>query len=201
MERIEEEMIYIHSISIVCVENCRLIHGFNDSEVILVTSFSLLSKPILDLFQIQWAFHWMHFTELVPLRISVLITLWIISVLILRHRTVREMMEDQFMISICMDMKGMWNGLWSSPIASFPDPSILWLYPIGSYKPVYSPHCHLHFLSHPVATYPIELNRVSLLINARDTNPCCSPTIFRIYRERAVDPSLFSSPFEWWGRS
>ena len=60
MERIEEEMIYIHSISIVCVENCRLVHGFDDSEVTLVTSFSLLSKPILDLFQIQWAFHWMN---------------------------------------------------------------------------------------------------------------------------------------------
>ena len=40
----------------------RLVHEFDDSEVILVTSsFSLLSKPILDLFQIQWAFHWMNF--------------------------------------------------------------------------------------------------------------------------------------------
>ena len=36
-------------------------YGFDDSEVTLVTSsFSLLSKPILDLFQIQWAFHWMN---------------------------------------------------------------------------------------------------------------------------------------------
>ena len=36
----------------------RLVYGFDDSEVTLVTSsFSLLSKPILDLFQIQWAFH------------------------------------------------------------------------------------------------------------------------------------------------
>ena len=36
----------------------RLVHEFDDSEVTLVTSsFSLLSKPILDLFQIQWAFH------------------------------------------------------------------------------------------------------------------------------------------------
>ena len=42
--------------------NFRLVYGFDDSEVILVTSsFSLLSKPILDLFQIQWAFHWMNF--------------------------------------------------------------------------------------------------------------------------------------------
>ena len=61
MERIEEEMIYIHSISIVCVENFRLVHEFDDFEVTLVTSFSLLNKPILDLFQSQWAFHWMNF--------------------------------------------------------------------------------------------------------------------------------------------
>ena len=42
--------------------NFRLVYGFDDSEVTLVTSsFSLLSKPILYLFQIQWAFHWMNF--------------------------------------------------------------------------------------------------------------------------------------------
>ena len=36
----------------------RLVYGFDDSEMTLVTSsFSLLSKPILYLFQIQWAFH------------------------------------------------------------------------------------------------------------------------------------------------
>ena len=41
--------------------NFRLVYGFDDSEVTLVTSsFSLLSKPTLDLFQIQWAFHWMN---------------------------------------------------------------------------------------------------------------------------------------------
>ena len=143
-------------------------------------------------------------TGLVPIRISVLITSWITSTLILRHWIVQEMMEDQVMISICMDMKGMRNGSWSSPIVSDPDPSILWLYLIGSYKPVYSSHCHLHFLSHPDTTYPIESNCFSLLTNAHDTNPCCSPTIFRINREReerAVDLSLFSSPLEWWGRS
>ena len=39
----------------------RLVHEFDDSEVILVTSsFSFLSKPILYLFQIKWAFHWMN---------------------------------------------------------------------------------------------------------------------------------------------
>ena len=41
--------------------NFRLVYGFDDSEVTLVTSsFSLLSKPILYLFQIQWAFHRMN---------------------------------------------------------------------------------------------------------------------------------------------
>ena len=39
----------------------RLVYEFDDSEMTLVTSsFSLLSKPIHDLFQIQWAFHWMN---------------------------------------------------------------------------------------------------------------------------------------------
>ena len=42
--------------------NFRLVYGFDDSEVTLVTSsFSLLSKPTLYLLQIKWAFHWMHF--------------------------------------------------------------------------------------------------------------------------------------------
>ena len=59
-------------------------------------------------------------TGLVPIRISVLITSWIISVLILRHRTVREMMEDQVMISICMVMKGMWNGYEAILLHPFP---------------------------------------------------------------------------------
>ena len=41
--------------------NIRLVYEFDDSEVTLVTSsFSLLSKSILDLFQIQWAFHRMN---------------------------------------------------------------------------------------------------------------------------------------------
>ena len=39
----------------------RLVYGFDDSEMTLVTSsFSLLSKPILDLFQIQWTSHRMN---------------------------------------------------------------------------------------------------------------------------------------------
>ena len=41
--------------------NIRLVYGFDDSEMTLVTSlFSLLSKSILDLFQIQWASHRMN---------------------------------------------------------------------------------------------------------------------------------------------
>ena len=36
----------------------RLVYEFDDSEMTLVTSsFSLLSKSILDLFQIKWASH------------------------------------------------------------------------------------------------------------------------------------------------
>ena len=43
----------------------RLVYGFDDSEMTLVTSsFSLLSKPILDLFQIQWAFHGMNLSRI-----------------------------------------------------------------------------------------------------------------------------------------
>ena len=41
--------------------NFRLVYGFDDSGVTLVTSsFSLLGKPILDQFQIQWTFHGMN---------------------------------------------------------------------------------------------------------------------------------------------
>ena len=40
----------------------RLVYEFDDSEMTLVTSsFSLLSKPILNLLHIQWASHWMNF--------------------------------------------------------------------------------------------------------------------------------------------
>ena len=88
--------------------NFRLVYGFDDSEVTLVTSsFSLLSKFIPDLFQIKWAFQWMNFNWIGSIRIPVLITSWIIPTLILKHRIVWEMMEDQVMISICIVMKGM----------------------------------------------------------------------------------------------
>ena len=59
-------------------------------------------------------------TGLVPLRISVRISLWIIIAFILWNRTVREMMEDQVMISIYMVMKGMWNGYLAILLHPFP---------------------------------------------------------------------------------
>ena len=43
-----------------------------------------------------------------------------------------EMMDDQVMISICMDMKGMRNGYEAILWHPFPIRSILWLYLIGS---------------------------------------------------------------------
>ena len=59
-------------------------------------------------------------TGLVPIRISVLITSWIVSILSLRHRIVQEMMEDQVMILICMVMKGMRNGYEAVLLHPFP---------------------------------------------------------------------------------
>ena len=59
-------------------------------------------------------------TGLVPIRISVLITSWITPILTLRHRIVQKMMEDQFMISICMVMKGMRNGYVAVLLHPFP---------------------------------------------------------------------------------
>ena len=54
------------------------------------------------------------------IRIPVRITSCIIPILILKHRIVREMMEDQFMISICMVMKGMRNGYEAILLHPFP---------------------------------------------------------------------------------
>ena len=121
-------MIYIHSIFIVCVENCRLVHGFDDSEVTLVTSFSLLSKPILDLFQIQWAFHWMNLN-------------WIGSHSYLRshivvdhlcsHSKASDRAGNDGRSGHDLDLHGRERDVkrvFSHPIASFPNPSILWLY-------------------------------------------------------------------------
>ena len=155
-------MSMVHSISIVCVENCRLIHGLYDTEVTLVTlSFSLLSKPIPDLFQIKWAFHWMHFTELVPIRISVLITSWITPILILRHRIVREMMEDQVMISICMVMKGMRNGY--EAILWHPFPIRLFCGSISGVPSNLSILSTATSTSSPTVIQPIPSNRTDLV--------------------------------------
>jgi len=111
----------------------RLVYGFDDSEVILVTSsFSLLSKPILDLFQIQWAFHWMNLN-------------WIGSHSYLRSHIVVDYHCFHFMESNRagndgrsghdLDLHGHERDakrVWSHPVASFPDQSILWLYLMGS---------------------------------------------------------------------
>ena len=113
--------------------NFRLVYGFDDSEVILVTSsFSLLSKPILDLFQIQWAFHRMHFN-------------WIGSHSYLRSHNVVDHPYSHFKASNragndgrsghdldlhCRERDA--KRVFNHPVASFPDQSILWLYLIGS---------------------------------------------------------------------
>ena len=59
-------------------------------------------------------------TGLVPIRIPVLITSWITPTLILRHRTVQEMMEDQVMILICIVVKGMRNRYLAILLHPFP---------------------------------------------------------------------------------
>ena len=106
----------------------RLVYGFDDSEVTLVTySFSLLSKPILDLFQIQWAFHRM-------------ILNWIGSHSYLRSHIVMDHPYSHFKASDRaendgrsghdLDLHGHERDVkrvFSHPVASFPDPSILWL--------------------------------------------------------------------------
>ena len=113
--------------------NFRLVYGFDDSEVTLVTSsFSLLSKPILYLFQIQWAFHWMNLN-------------WIGSHSYLRshnvvdhpysHSNASNRAGNDGRSGHDLDLHGHERDakrVWSSPITSFPDQSILWLYLIGS---------------------------------------------------------------------
>ena len=113
--------------------NFRLVYGFDDSEVILVTSsFSLLSKPILDLFQIKWAFHRMNLN-------------WIGSTSYPRSYIVVDHPYSHFK---ALDRAGI-DGrsghdldlhcrerdakrVFNHPVASFPDQSILWSYLMGS---------------------------------------------------------------------
>ena len=100
-------------------------------------------------------------TGLVPIRISALITSWITPILILKHRIVREMMEDQVMISICMVMKGMWNGYEAILLHPFPIslvygyiswvPSNLSILPIATST------------SSPTVIQPIPSNRTALV--------------------------------------
>ena len=109
--------------------NFRLVYGFDDSEVTLVTSsFSLLSKPILDLFQIQWAFHRMNLN-------------WIGSHSYLRSHNVVDHLYPHSKASNRagndgrsghdLDLHGHERDakrVFNHPMASFSDQSILWLY-------------------------------------------------------------------------
>ena len=113
--------------------NFRLVYGFDDSEVTLVTSsFSLLSKPILDLFQIQWAFHRMNLN-------------WIGSHSHPRSYIVVDHPYSHFKASNhagndgrsghdldlhCRERDA--KRVFNHSVTSFSDQSILWLYLIGS---------------------------------------------------------------------
>ena len=113
--------------------NFRLVHEFDDSEVTLVTSsFSLLSKPILDLFQIQWAFHWMNLNWIgshsYPCSHIVVDHLCSHSNASNRAGNDGRSGHDLDLHGHERDVKRVFN----HPVASFPDQSILWLYLIGS---------------------------------------------------------------------
>ena len=113
--------------------NFRLVYGFDDSEVTLATSsFSLLSKPILDLFQSQWAFHRVH-------------SGWIGSTShpcshivvdhLCSHSNASNRAGNDGRSGHDLELHGHERDVkrvWSHPVASFPDQSILWLYLMGS---------------------------------------------------------------------
>ena len=111
----------------------RLVHEFDDSEVTLVTySFSLLSKPILDLFQIQWAFHRMHFTWIgshsYPCSYNVVDHPY-------SHFKASNRAGNDGRSGHDLDLHGHERDakrVFNHPVASFPDPSILWLYLMSS---------------------------------------------------------------------
>ena len=94
---------------------------FSDSEVTLATSsLSLRSYPFyICLESIEHSTGRIQ-AGLVPLLIPTLISSWITPILILRHRIVLEMMEDQIMISICMNVKGCETGFEAALWHPFP---------------------------------------------------------------------------------
>ena len=100
-------------------------------------------------------------TGLVPIRISVLISSWITPILILRHRIVQEMMEDQVMISICMIMKGMRNGY--EAILLHPFPISLFCGPISWVPRNLSILSTATSTSSPTVLQPIPSNRTDLV--------------------------------------
>ena len=181
--------------------NFRLVYGFDDSEVTLVTSsFSLLSKPILYLFQIKWAFHWMNLN-------------WIGSTSHLRsHNVVDRLYSHSKALdraendgrsghdldlhgherdaiqalkqSYCILSQSVYSMAISHGSSCSRDPPILSM----PFRAIPSP-----------APPPIPSSSPTVSVSIPDLKyplPCV-PTIFRINRERAVDPSLSSSPLEW----
>ena len=111
----------------------RLVYGFDDSEMTLVTSsFSLLSKPILYLFQIQWAFHRMNFNWIgshsYPRSHIVVDHTYSHSNASNRAGNDGRSGHDLDLHCRERDAKRVFN----HPVTSFSDQSILWLYLIGS---------------------------------------------------------------------
>ena len=98
----------------------------------MTSSFSLLNKPILDLFQIKWAFHWMNLN-------------WIGSNSYLHSHNVVDHLYSHSNASNHagndgrsghdLDLHGHERDakrVFNHPVASFPDQSIIWPYLIGS---------------------------------------------------------------------
>ena len=98
----------------------------------MTSSFSLLSKPILDLFQIQWAFHWMNLNWIGshshPRSHIVVDHLYSHSNASNRAGNDGRSVHDLDLHGHERDAKRVFN----HPVASFPDPSILWLYLMSS---------------------------------------------------------------------
>ena len=108
-------------------------YGFDDSEMTLVTSsFSLLSKPILYLFQIKWASHRMNLNWIGstshPRSHNVVDHLY-------SHPNASNRAGNDGRSGHDLDLHGHERDakrVFNHPVASFPDRPILWLYLIGS---------------------------------------------------------------------
>ena len=165
----------------------------------MTSSFSPLNKPTLDLFQIQWAFHWMNFN-------------WIGSHSYLRSHNVVDHLYSHFKASnragndgrsghdldlhgherdakralkqsCCILSQSVYSMAISHGSSCSRDPPILPM----PFRAIPSPTPPPTPSSSPTVSVSMPEFRYLL--------PCV-PTIFRINREQAVDPSLFSSPLE-----